>query len=178
MKYWIKPCIFLFCCISLSAYGEEGRTSVEKTASFALNDSTKVGSTRFTFMFWDIYDAVLYAPEGRWQDQPPYVLTLTYLREFSGSDIAKRSIKEMSRQGKYEADTLSQWRSTMTDLFPDVNEGDKISGVFDRENVTHFYLNGNLLGSIDDKDFSSAFFAIWLGEKTSEPKMRSELIGE
>lgn len=178
MKYWIKTCVFLFWCTTLTAHSEETKTEIETLVGFKINDATLVGNTRFTFLFWDIYDAVLYAPQGLWKGQPPFVLTLTYLREFTGNDIAERSVKEMRRQGEYDADTLSQWRSMMMNLFPDVKEGDKISGVLDRNKVTHFYLNDDLLGNIDDKEFSAAFFAIWLGEKTSEPKMRSELIGE
>lgn len=178
MRYWIITCVFLICSTPLAAHSEETQTGIETVAGFELNDATMVGTTRFTFMFWDIYDAVLYAPQGLWQAQPPFVLTLTYLREFAGNDIAERSVKEMRKQGEYDADTLSQWRSMMMNLFPDVKEGDKISGVLDRNNVTHFYLNDDLLGNIDDQGFSTAFFAIWLGEKTSEPKMRSELIGE
>jgi hypothetical protein len=33
------------------------------------------------------------------------------------------------------------------------------------------------VGVIRDAEFSRRFFNIWLGEKTSEPKLRAQLIG-
>jgi hypothetical protein len=40
-----------------------------------------------------------------------------------------------------------------------------------------FYSNGEEIGSVDDSEFTTSFFNIWLGEKTSEPKFRKALLG-
>ena len=65
----------------------------------------------------------------------------------------------------------------MTDIFPDVSEGDVITGIATKENKSLFYLNGTLIGTVDDKAFTNQFFAIWLSEKTSEPELRQALLG-
>jgi hypothetical protein len=62
-------------------------------------------------------------------------------------------------------------------IFPNIKEGENITGVVDENKHTHFYHEGILIGSIDDKTFAQSFFGIWLDEKTSEPKMRKQLLG-
>ena len=136
----------------------------------------KVGEARLTYYFWDVYDAALYAPEGRWQGQPPYALKLTYLRDIKGKKIAQRSIKEMKEQGVNNTPKLDQWRSQMQDIFPDVKEDDVLVGIATKEGTTRFVFNGNAIGSIDDSDFTRHFFNIWLSEKTSEPELRQKLL--
>ncbi len=48
-----------------------------------------VGSARMRVMFWDVYDANLFAPAGEWQPGQPFALSLDYLRtlrDFSRRD--------------------------------------------------------------------------------------------
>jgi hypothetical protein len=72
---------------------------------------------------------------------------------------------------------LNKWYQQMADLFPNVKEGENITGVFDKNQHSHFYYQGKLIGTIEDKVFGQSFFGIWLHEKTSEPKMRKQLLG-
>jgi len=137
-----------------------------------------VGKTRLKVLFWNIYDATLYASQGKWNSEQPYALALTYLRDFEGKSIASRSIDEMRDQGYSDDVKLATWYEQMNSLFPDVKEGETITGISDGNKTCHFYKNGELLGSIDDPEFTQQFFDIWLSEKTSEPKMRKELLGK
>ena len=47
-----------------------------------------------TYFFWDVYNAQLFAPKGQWQGEPPYALTLTYLRDFTRTVEAIRIMRE------------------------------------------------------------------------------------
>ena len=38
-------------------------------------------------------------------------------------------------------------------------------------------MNGKPIGDVRDAEFNRLFFGIWLSSKSSEPKMRRELIG-
>jgi hypothetical protein len=40
-----------------------------------------------------------------------------------------------------------------------------------------FWLNGRLRGEIRDAEFARRFFGIWLSPRTSEPALRSALLG-
>lgn len=70
----------------------------------ALPEATLMGSARLTFWGLEVYQAHLWtAPGLRAQDyaQHAFALELEYLRDLSGKAIAKRSIQEMRRVGKF-----------------------------------------------------------------------------
>lgn len=134
-----------------------------------------VGEARFTYYFWDVYDAVLYAPEGKWPAEQ-FALRLTYLRDFEGNEIAERSIKEMKSQGLDDEKKIAAWLNSMRDIFPDINEDEHLLGVVGDNGQTLFYQQETLLGKVEDPEFTRWFFNIWVGEKTSEPDFRDKLI--
>jgi len=113
-----------------------------------------LGEGRLTVLFWDIYDARLYVADGSYDPEKPFALSLNYLRGFSGSDITKRSIEEMRKQGLGDESVLVSWPS----------EG------------ARFFLNDLLIGTITDQNLNRRFFDIWLSEKTSEPEIRRLLM--
>ena len=65
----------------------------------------------------------------------------------------------------------------MAAIFPDVTAGTCLTGVYDAHGATVFYLSGKMIGHIDDPEFGKRFFAIWLGDKTSQPALRAQLLG-
>lgn len=137
----------------------------------------EVGKARLKFVFWNVYDATLIAPNGSYEQQKPFALALEYLRDFEGEEIASRSIDEMRKLGMKDEVKLAKWYQEMQALFPNVKEGEIITGVVDSAHVSHFYLDDKVLGKVHDKEFSTWFFNIWLSEDTSEPKMRRQLLG-
>lgn len=136
-----------------------------------------VGTTRLNFLFWNVYDATLYAPDANWLPSSPYALAISYLRELKGNEIAKRSVKEMRELGFTDEDTLEDWYQQMANIFPDVDENTTLIGIRKRNGQTVFYDNGRLAGTVSDTRFADWFFGIWLNEKSSEPKLRRELLG-
>lgn len=136
-----------------------------------------VGSGRLTYLFWDVYDAALHAPAGRWQPDRPFALTLTYLRHFDGEDIAERSIRELRGLGWRDPYKLTAWDNRMRQIFPDVQPGTSLTGIYLPDGNTLFYMNGQPIGGVGDPEFGRAFFAIWLDKNTSEPGLRRKLLG-
>ncbi|WP_246541887.1 chalcone isomerase family protein [Roseibium polysiphoniae] len=136
-----------------------------------------VGEGRLTFLGFRIFDAQLYAPSGAYDPSKPFALKLTYLRSFKGEAIAKRTEKEMRRQGMPKGATLNGWTRDMARIFPNVSPGQSIIGVRDNKGHTLFYAGGRRIGSIKDKAFTKRFFSIWLGSNTNDPALRSRLIG-
>ena len=155
-------------------------------SSFASSDVVKrfiaepkaVGETaRMTYLFWDVYDATLYAPKGTYSEQQPFVLALRYLRDLDGKAIAERSLEEMQKQGFNDSALGKKWLQQMIDIFPDVSENTTLYGVRNASGYTEFYQGNNKLGEVQDPQFTRWFFDIWLGAKTSEPKLRAEILG-
>ncbi|KAF7764768.1 hypothetical protein PCIT_b0832 [Pseudoalteromonas citrea] len=142
-----------------------------------LTNPLQVGQTsRMTYLFWDVYDATLYAPNGKYSTSRPFILKLEYLRDLEGEDIAQRSIEEMQKQGYADKQKLALWLDSMKTIFPNVRNGTQLLGVRNAAGESVFYSENKLLGKIKDPDFTTHFFNIWLSEKTSEPEMRKELL--
>lgn len=140
-------------------------------------NAEKVGTGRLSVVFWDVYDATLYAPNGKWDAHKPYALSIRYFREIEGGDIADRSAEEIRKQGFSDEATLSQWQTQMRNIFPGVRSGSELTAVYTAQQSTNFYADGKPIGSIKNPEFSMHFFNIWLSEKTSEPELRKKLLG-
>jgi hypothetical protein len=143
----------------------------------ALEAMEVVGEARMQVLFWQVYDARLFSPEGRYSGEAPFALSLTYLRELDGERIAERSVEEIRKQGFRDEVTLARWFELLRDIIPDVGEDDEIVGVADASGHTRFYLNGSAIGVVPEPEFTRRFFDIWLGERSSEPAFRDRLLG-
>ena len=106
----------------------------------------------------------------------PFALELAYLRSFRAADIAKRSLQEMRRAGTFDAAQAQRWQSALQRVLPDVKPGDRLVGINRPGQGLAFVLNGKPQGEIADPQLAALFFAIWLGDKTSEPAMRQALL--
>ncbi|MCG9768278.1 chalcone isomerase family protein [Pseudoalteromonas piscicida] len=167
--------IFTFLMLLFST---QGFASASDLVNQLIDNPQQVGKTsRMTYLFWDVYDASLYAPQGAYSKDQPFVLALHYLRALDGKEIAKRSLKEMEKQGLNNSSQGEQWLAEMEKTFPDVSKGTVLFGVRTPEGTTQFYQDKKLIGEVKDSEFTIRFFNIWLGEKTSEPTMRAELLG-
>ena len=138
------------------------------------------GEGRLRFFGLHVYDAKLwtYAPVTTANyKNTPLALELTYGRSLYGKLIAERSLKEMQGVALVTEVQASAWLEAMTQLFPDVVQGDQLTGVYQPGQRAVFWLNGKRLGEVEDRAFAPAFFGIWLDEKSSEPGLRKQLLG-
>ncbi len=142
----------------------------------AVPDAAMVGSGRFTWFGFHVYDGALFAPAGKYQAPRPFALELTYARALKGADIARRSIDEIAKLNIGTEAEHAQWLPVLTNLFPDVRENDRLTGVARGESAD-FFFNGKPVGAINEPKLSRAFFSIWLDERTSAPGFRKKLLG-
>lgn len=138
------------------------------------------GRGRMRFLGLRIYDIELWSPEPvnaeRWAEQP-LALVLHYARSLKGHLIAERSLTEMRRQGPLDEAEAQRWLQAMRDAFPDVNEGQRLSGRHDPERGASFWFQGAPRPGLRETAFSRRFFGIWLSAQTSEPSLRAQLLG-
>jgi len=142
-----------------------------------ISNPSIVGEGLLTHYIWDVYTARLYAPSGQFNSKKPYALELIYLLNVSGSDITKHSLDEMKKQGLDNPLKIKQWGDDMKGIFPDVKKNDIILGISTKSGYSIFYKNNQRVGIIKDKEFTKRFFDIWLSAETSEPSLRSQLLG-
>ena len=107
----------------------------------------------------------------------PFVLELVYARNLSGQRIAEASIGEMRKLERGTPGQQAEWLRWMSEIFPDVQEGTRLSGVFLPGKGIRFYRDGELLKEIADAEFAQAFFAIWLDEQSGAAGLRRALLG-
>jgi len=138
------------------------------------------GRARLRVLGLHIYDARLWVGAqpiaGEWASLP-FALELQYARSLKGEQIAERSLKEMQRQGEIPALTAERWLGNMQQLFPDVDAGDRITGLNVPGVGARFFVNGSFRGEPREVDFARRFFGIWLSPRTSEPALRDMLLG-
>ena len=154
--------------------------AVPPEVAAVLPGATLQGSGRLRFVGLSVYDARLWrgpSPLGADWTTAPLALELVYQRSLVGRLIAERSLKEMRRQREISDDEAGRWLAAMTQLFPDVKEGDRITGLHVPGVGARFAVNGAVRGDVRDQEFARLFFGIWLSEKTSEPALRRALLG-
>ncbi|MDB2415453.1 chalcone isomerase family protein [Rickettsiales bacterium] len=144
----------------------------------AFADNQKlVGQGSLYYFFWHIYDVKLYSQDGKFSFDKPFSLKLEYKRKLYGNKIADRSTEEIRGLGFKDEVKLAAWHAQMKDIFPDVNDGINLTGIYKPNQPTVFYKNNKQIGTIKDPEFGKWFFGIWLNKETSEPKLRKSLIG-
>jgi hypothetical protein len=106
----------------------------------------------------------------------PFALQLQYATGLKGELIAERSLQEIERMGFGDPQRRGRWFADMKRLFPNVARGDRLTGVNEPGRGARFYHNDRPIGAVDDPDFATAFFAIWLDERTVAPSLREALL--
>lgn len=135
-----------------------------------------VGSqAEFTRFGFSIYRAQLWAPDGRYSPDQPFVLSLTYSRDIARKRILEASLDEMQKLGA-PVDQQPQWRAELESVLQDVKEGETLSGVYRPGQGAEFFYQNKKTGTINDT-LASHFFSIWLDERTSDPALRLAILG-
>lgn len=171
----MRHSLIAFLCFFI-AFAQPARAA--ESVARLLPNAVVVGRGVLSYAFWDIYEAVLYAPKGRWTPSAPFALSLEYYYAIDGKSIADKSVQEMRKQGFTDEVKLAAWNVQMKSIFPDVKPGTVLSAIYMPGKETIFYRGNDVLGSIRGDAFAQAFFNIWLGEKSSAPELRRALLGE
>ena len=140
-------------------------------------DYRLLGSGRMTWFGLHLYDAALWSPAPRFDPEQPFALALRYLRSFEGERIAERSAVEIERLGLGDPVKRARWGEAMRALFPDVQAGDALTGVYLPGKGARFFFRDAPIGTIEDPEVARAVFSIWLDERTRAPRLRARLIG-
>ena len=163
--------MLLMCALSASAH------SLPELIARDVMGLTVRGEAVMRFIGLKVYDVRLWTQMKAFTHADPFAVELVYDMNFSGKDIADRSVKEMRAQGISDETKLRRWGDEMTKIFPDIKQGDALIGVSMPGKEARFYNREKLIATVPDPEFAKAFFDIWLSEKSSEPKLRLKLLG-
>lgn len=175
-------CLALFAHVSANTdrpVSDQTNQSLSAFIQGELPQSRLAGEGLLRWFGFQVYEASLFVDEQFNHANPvdnPIALALKYKRSFEGSQIANRSADELETLGLGSVVQRKEWTRAMTQVFPNVNEGDEIIGILRADQRTQFFLNRQAIGTINDLSFGPAFFSIWLDERTSVPKLRAQLL--
>ena len=133
-------------------------------------------AAEFTRFGFSIYRAQLWAPEGRYAPDRPFVLSLTYSRDIERDRIVQASLDEMQKLGLPVRDQPN-WRAELERVLTDVKQGDTLTAIYNPGQGAEFFYRNNKLGRLDEA-LAVNFFSIWLDARTSEPELRLALLGQ
>lgn len=138
-----------------------------------------VGSAKFSVLFWDIYNSTLYTKSGKYlhKSSPESLLfEIEYLKDITTNDLVERTVQQWKYLDISESE-YSKFIPILKVIWPDISSGDKLAMLL-QNNQSVFYFNDMKVGHIEEKEFSKLFLDIWLSPKTSQTKLRSQLLGE
>lgn len=174
------PAVLLAAVLAAGAPRAEANTAPPPAISAQLPDARLSGEGDLRWFGIKVYSAQLWI--GRPGLRPdrlasaPFALDLRYATSLKGALIAERSVQEIERMGYGDPQRRGRWLDAMKRLFPDVAKGDRLTGVHEPGRGARFFHNDRPIGGVDDPDFASAFFAIWLDERTVAPALRDALL--
>lgn len=162
-----------------------GKTAIaELLTSVAFNTQSElqpVGNGTIRWFGFTIYDASLWTGNGSFStldDSLPVALHITYRKNIKSSALAARTKEEWEGLKIYSPAEREKWEHQLTAIWPSVKSGDSITTLVTNDRRTHFYYNNELIHNIDDPKFGIALLSIWLHPDTSQPALRSKLIGQ
>jgi len=138
-----------------------------------------LGSGDLRWLGFKVYRASLWSPDvSDWQESGRFALVIRYERSIPSARLVQASLDEMRRLDMADEAQLQRWAPILQRAFPDVAAGDRITGVNRPGEGVAFYFGDELTEVVPDPAFAQAFFAIWLDERTREPRLRASLMGE
>jgi len=138
-----------------------------------------VGEGKYSYWFWDLYQARLATPTGAfvdYQQSVPLLLELRYLRNISKKEFVDATVEQWRIQTGSVQKHHKLWAGELTKLWRDVKKGDMLSAELHPDGLVSFYFNQQPLGTTSDPALGPAFFDIWLSEKTTAPELRRLLL--
>jgi len=161
---------------------QTAQSSIKKENLTNLMSSTvfiATGTTTFSILFWDLYKSTLYSTSGRYPlttKSDSLIFHINYLTDISSENLIGRTIEQWQHLG-IEENRYSHYIAELKKLWPNITDGDSLALLI-QNNKSVFYFNDLYIGTIDDPNFGQLFIDIWLSKKTSQPTLRTELLGD
>ena len=137
-----------------------------------------VGTGVLKVFFMDIYRLTLHSRERDYRVSDHFALEFNYKKSVSKKTIVDASIDELSKAPSVNSLEIETWKQILEKGISDMQAGEKASVIFSKSGSVEFWSENREPISFQDLKFAENFAAIWLGPKTSHPKLRSALLGK
>ena len=137
-----------------------------------------IGQGTLKVLFFEVYDVRLLADSKAFSWKNKFQLEFEYKREVKKETVIESSIKEMRRQSSVLDKDINKWQEYLEISIKPVQEGSQATVSWNPNGQITFHYQSSEPTTIEDENFARAFLNIWLGEETSQPKLRSQLFGQ
>ena len=148
-----------------------------ETLKEEFSSPTIIGEGTLKVFFMEIYDLRLIADSPTFSWQNKFKLDFIYTRDLKKESVTKSSIKELRRQSSVSESDIESWQGYLEQSIKPVQEGTHATVLWNPEGHITFHYENYEPTTIKDEGFARAFLNIWLGEETSQPKLRKQLLG-
>jgi hypothetical protein len=138
---------------------------------------TLIGEGTLKVLMWEVYDLRLYTDGTPFSWQDKFILEFDYSRELKKESVIDASLKEFKLQPNVIDKDIKAWEEYLEQVIQPVQKGNKANVQWVPGGQIIFHYEGSTPVIIENENFARAFLSIWLGEKTSRPKLRSKLLG-
>ena len=135
-----------------------------------------IGEGTLKVLMWEVYDLRLFTDGTPFSWSDKFMLEFDYSRELKKESVIDASLKEFKLQPNVTDKDIEAWKVYLEQVIQSVQKGTKASVMWVPEGQIVFDYEGSPPSTIENEDFARAFLNIWLGEKTSRPKLRSQLL--
>lgn len=184
MRFRIRPSLFVSACMGLALVAVAPAVASKDFAAFARagdQDLVLRGSGIMRYLFFDLYKAAFYLPEGvsadRALENVPKRLEAEYMRDLKKADFNRSVHEYISRNVSPE-----QYKELLpaieehNAMYRDVSENDRYALHYEPGVGTTLEYNGVTLGTVRGDDFAAALFSIWLGEEPINQDLKQQLL--
>jgi hypothetical protein len=177
----MKKAVIFFVLIfsfSSSLLAQISQNEAPKCLKENFNPSFLIGSSQLRFLGFEVYQISLWSEKSKFSYDQKFAIQIRYHLAFSKDDLVEKSIDEISRLNKLDAEEESFYRLELNKSLRSVAKNDEKVAIFDPQKGVKILLNDKLIGEISDKKLARLFVDIWLDERGSYPKVTKKLLGK
>ena len=137
-----------------------------------------IGEGTLKVLMWQVYDLSLYTDGTPFSWNNKFMLEFDYSRELKKESVIDASLKEFKLQPNVTDKDIKAWEVYLEQVIQSVQKGTKASVMWVPDSQIIFHYEGSKPTTIENEKFARAFLNIWLGEKTSRPKLRNKLLNK
>lgn len=181
-KIWIIPLTVL----GLALAGP-GQATAETAAGVEFPEQTVIsgvplqlqGTGVKTVAFIKAFAAAFYREPGADLDRAAKKIVVEYFVRIPAAKLTRFTIDSMrDNVSPRRMEELSDDILRMGQLFVDLEPGDQFALAYVPGEGTHFLHNGQLTGTIPGQEFAEALYAVWIGEKPFDEKLKRSILGQ
>ncbi|WP_185967982.1 chalcone isomerase family protein [Thalassotalea sp. PS06] len=156
--------------------------TVTSTGSSTNGQWQKVGEAQLKVLFWDVYLAKLFTPDGDFESasagiEHPLRLHLTYFLDIEGEKLAEETEKQW-RKMDFEHPENADFIEKLSAVFPDLEEQDSLAIETSSKGEARLFHNQELIYEFAPSVQVDQFLAIWLSDRSTRPKLMKQLTGQ